>query len=62
MPWARIVTFALDLWDRLKPSPKVAEPTASQRDIAIGVAAGEAARREGKIAARKAKETASGEH
>lgn len=55
MPWVRLVTFALDLWDRFKPGPKTEEPTASQRDIARQVAASETARQEGKRAATMAK-------
>lgn len=56
MPWERLVTFALDLWEMVKPSRKPEEPTASQRDIAIGVASAETARQEGKRAPKLTKD------
>ncbi len=56
MNWAKLIfSVVSEAWEAWRSSRKPEEPVASQRDIAIGVASGEAARREGKIASTRAK-------
>lgn len=56
MTWAKLIfSVVSELWESWR-SRKPAEPSVSQRDIAIGVAAGETARQEGKRAPKLTRE------